>query len=79
MYQIFFYVRQNEEKLRPHLPTIMSSVLVACRRMRRHISMVKIVLPLLKTDVNELISAAIMTATIKPRTPRSNSPEEAGS
>ena len=52
-----------------HRPTIMISLFSALGRIRRQMSIVKIVLPLLKMDVSELMRAAIITATIKPRTP----------
>lgn len=52
-----------------HLPTTKSSPSVDPGRTRFQISMVKSVLALLKTDVRELISAAIMAANIRPFKP----------
>ena len=49
-----------------HLPTIISSVSFAFLRINSQISIVKIVLLLLKTDVSDDIRAAIMTAIIRP-------------
>ena len=54
-----------------YLPTIISSVLVASRRMRRHISIVNTVLPLLNIDIKPLMRDAITTDTMRPRTPGS--------
>lgn len=52
-----------------YLPTISNSLSVDCFLIRFHISMVKRVDALLKMDVKELITAAIITATIRPRMP----------
>lgn len=64
--QIYLYMYFSFHR---YLPTIINSRFFAFGRMRRHISMVNIVLPLLKMDVNELMRAAIMTAIIRPRAP----------
>ena len=50
-------------------PTIRSSISEAFFRMRVQISMVKIVEDELKIDVNELISAANITANMRPVRP----------
>lgn len=55
--------------LSTYLPTISNSLSVDCFLIRFHISMVKRVEALLKMDVKELITAAIITATIRPRMP----------
>lgn len=52
-----------------YLPTISNSLSVACFLIRLHMSIVNRVEALLKMDVNELITAAIITATIRPRMP----------
>lgn len=54
---------------RPHLPTIMSSCSDARGRTRFHRSMVKMVLALLKMEVREDMSAATITAIMRPRSP----------
>lgn len=52
-----------------HLPTIISSLLLASFRILAQMSMVKRVLLLLKMDASELMRAANITASIKPRSP----------
>ena len=52
-----------------HLPTISSSLCVACGRTFLQMSRVNIVLALLNMDVSELIMADNMTANRKPRAP----------
>ena len=52
-----------------HLPTTISSCSVAFLRKRCHTSMVNRVLLLLKMEVSELMRAAMITATIRPRRP----------
>lgn len=59
-------VRQQVE---PHLPTIMSSLSVACGLMRVQMSMVNRVLLLLKMEAKEDMRAASITANIRPRNP----------
>lgn len=54
---------------RPHLPTIMSSRSVACGLTRVQMSMVNRVLLLLKMEAREDMSAASITASIRPRSP----------
>lgn len=53
----------------PDLPTIISSLSLACGRSRVQMSMVKRVLLLLKMEARELIKAASITASIRPLRP----------
>lgn len=53
----------------PYRPTIISSCSEARGRTCFHRSMVKMVLELLKMDVSEDMSAAIITAIMRPRSP----------
>lgn len=55
--------------MEPHLPTIMSSLSVACGLMRVQMSMVNRVLLLLKMEAKEDMRAASITASIRPRNP----------
>lgn len=53
-----------------YLPTTISSCSDACLRKRCHTSMANRVLLLLKIEVSELMRAAMITAIIRPRSPR---------
>lgn len=60
-----------------NLPTSSSSFSLAPRRYFFQMSMVKRVLLLLKMEVSEDIRAAIITAIIKPRSPKTHTHTEA--
>ena len=64
-----YLYRETHEGL--YLPTTISSVEVALLRNFLQMSMVKRVLALLKMESRSLISAAIITAIIRPRAPES--------
>lgn len=74
---IFFFFSPSSMNMKnimyfTYLPTISSSLSLACFLIRFQISMVKRVEALLKMDVKELITAATITATINPRKPTHN-------
>ena len=61
-----------------YLPTIMSSLSVACGLIRVQMSMVKRVLLLLKMEAKEDMRAASITASIRPRKPAQTDGSEEG-